>query len=182
LRRGCPCPTNGADIRVIDIYGTAWFPAKDVCDLLGLSKPANAVKDNCDSEDYRTVLQSELANARSTGLSFPNRGMTCVNETGIYDLIGASRKPAARAFRKWVNGTVLPAIRKDGGYVMGEEKFAAGEMSEDELIHEALQVAERKAARLKAENKGKQLGAVSNMVITVDRRTHAIPSHPSLRP
>lgn len=56
-----------------------------------------------------------------------------ISEPGLYALIMRSRKPEAQTFRKWVTSVVLPAIRKDGGYVMGEEKVATGEMSDDEL-------------------------------------------------
>ena len=168
LRRGAPLPGNGADIRVIDIDGTAWFPAKDVCDLLGLTKPSTVVSNRVDPEDYRTILQSELANASSTGTSFPNRGTTCVNETGIYDLIGASRKPAARAFRKWVNGTVLPAIRKDGSYVRGEKNV---ETEEDimALSLRAMEIPRKK----RQENKKYQIGSLPRMVIASHRRRAA---------
>ena len=40
-----------------------------------------------------------------------------VNEDGLYDVILESRKPEAKAFRKWVTGKVLPQIRKTGGYI-----------------------------------------------------------------
>lgn len=46
----------------------------------------------------------------------------------------ASRKPEARAFRKWVTSVVLPSIRKNGGYINGQEKVATGEMSEDTRV------------------------------------------------
>lgn len=49
--------------------------------------------------------------------------------------------PAARAFQDWVTEVVLPAIRKDSIYVMGEEKVATGELSEDELVLKAERLA-----------------------------------------
>ena len=109
--RGGAFPT--ADIRVIEIDGAAWFSAKGVCDFLGLRSPSKAVKAHCDAEDYRTIRASEVSasnvisnplsfsNVGSPNISFPNRGMICENETGIYDLIGASRKPAALEFHDW---------------------------------------------------------------------------------
>ncbi len=48
------------------------------------------------------------------------RPSLCVSESGLYKLIMRSDKPAARAFQDWVTRDVLPAIRKDGGYIMGE--------------------------------------------------------------
>ena len=52
--------------------------------------------------------------------------MSIINESGLYNLILKSRKPEAKAFKKWVTRDVLPAIRKDGAYVMGEEKVKTG--------------------------------------------------------
>lgn len=72
------------------------------------------------------------------GRARPNK---VVSEQGVYDLVFQSRKPEAKAFRDWVTGTVLPAIRKDGGYTKGEEKVVTGEMSEDELVLNAMELA-----------------------------------------
>jgi prophage antirepressor-like protein len=60
-------------------------------------------------------------------------GMThaqLVSKSGLYKLIMRSDKPQARAFQDWVTRVVLPAIRKTGGYVVGEEKVAAGELAD----------------------------------------------------
>lgn len=105
----------GAGDCVIDMDGEPWFPAKDVCDLLGIKQAQYAVA-ALDRAEKQIVTRANLG---STHVSFPNRGMICVNESGLYALIFASRKPEARAFRQWVTSVVLPAIRKDGGYVMG---------------------------------------------------------------
>ncbi|MBU0563104.1 MAG: hypothetical protein KJ890_06170 [Gammaproteobacteria bacterium] len=64
--------------------------------------------------------------------------MKLISESGLYKLILRSDNPQARLFQDWVTRDVLPAIRKDGAYVMGEEKVASGEMSEDEPIAAAL--------------------------------------------
>jgi TfoX/Sxy family transcriptional regulator of competence genes len=74
-----------------------------------------------------------------------------------------SDKPEARAFQDWVTQVVLPSIRKDGGYIAGEEKFAAGEMSEDELILKAQQILQRKVERLSKQNEAmrQELSAVT---------------------
>ena len=47
---------------------------------------------------------------------------TIITESGLYKLVMRSDKPQAKEFQDWVTGTVLPAIRKDGAYIMGEEK------------------------------------------------------------
>lgn len=56
-----------------------------------------------------------------------------VSEKGLYTLIGRSDKPIARKLQDWLNGTVLPSIRKDHGYIAGEEEVVTCELSEDEL-------------------------------------------------
>ena len=62
-----------------------------------------------------------------------------VTESGVYAVILRSNKPNAKKFRKWVTGEVLPSIRKNGGYIAGQET-----MSDDELMARALQVAQNK--------------------------------------
>jgi prophage antirepressor-like protein len=57
--------------------------------------------------------------------------MTIVSESGLYKLVMRSDKPEARSFQDWVTRDVLPSIRKDGDYIMGEEKLKTGEMGED---------------------------------------------------
>ncbi|MCB1092286.1 MAG: Bro-N domain-containing protein [Verrucomicrobiae bacterium] len=91
-----------------------WFVAKDVCDCLGLGNVSQAVNGN--------------AKAGALGLDEDEKGITnldtlggtqeilIVNESGLYALVFKSRKPEARAFRKWVTSEVLPAIRKHGAY------------------------------------------------------------------
>lgn len=58
-----------------------------------------------------------------------------VNEDGLYDVILDSRKPEARAFRKWITGEVIPSIRKTGGYIPGD--------TDEEIMAKALQIAQR---------------------------------------
>lgn len=53
-----------------------------------------------------------------------------ISESGLYRLVMRSDKPEARAFQDWVTRDVLPAIRKDGAYVMGEEFPLAGSIGE----------------------------------------------------
>ena len=64
--------------------------------------------------------------------------MRFVNEDGLYDVILDSRKPEAKAFRKWITSEVLPAIRKTGGYIRQEE----GD-TDAEIMARALMVAKR---------------------------------------
>lgn len=63
----------------------------------------------------------------------------CVNEYGLYSLALASRKKEAKDFKRWITHEVLPSIRKNGGYIAGQEK-----MSDEELMAKALLVAQNK--------------------------------------
>lgn len=77
---------------------------------------------------------------------------TAVNESGLYAMALQSRKPAAREFHKWVTGIVLPAIRRDGVYVRGEEQLLQATTPEEVqaqvlvLAEVAAQGLERKAS------------------------------------
>lgn len=95
---------NNNSIRVIDMGGEPWFPAKDVCDALGIKSPSGTVLNACAEHQRKHIAKSNLGIAE---VSYPNRGMLCVNEGGLYTLLFVSRKPAARAFKHWVTSTVL---------------------------------------------------------------------------
>lgn len=101
---------NGAEVRTVTINDQPYFVAKDVCDVLEITNPSKAVE-NLDEDERLLSLMV---------ISGQNRDVLCVNESGLYHLIFKSRKPQAKAFRKWVTAEVLPAIRKTGSYSVGE--------------------------------------------------------------
>lgn len=97
-----------ASIRMKMIDDKPWFIAKDVCEILGLIKYRDALS-HVDDEDKRvSIVVDTLGGPQS---------MTAVNESGFYALIFQSRKPQAKAFRKWVTSEVLPSLWKYGYYV-----------------------------------------------------------------
>ena len=98
---------EGASVRMQMIKDEPWFAAKDVCELLGLDNSRQAVSRLDDDE--KGVSNSDTLGGKQE--------LTFVNESGMYALIFQSRKPQARAFRKWVTGEVLPSLRKYGYYV-----------------------------------------------------------------
>ena len=98
---------EGTSIRMQMIKDEPWFAAKDVCSLLGLDNSRQAVSRLDDDE--KGVINSDTLGGKQE--------LTFVNESGMYALIFQSRKPQARAFRKWVTGEVLPSLRKYGYYV-----------------------------------------------------------------
>lgn len=96
-----------ASIRMQMVDGEPWFAAKDLCELLGLDNSRQAVSRLDDDE--KGVISSDTLGGKQE--------LTFVSESGMYALIFQSRKPQARAFRKWVTGEVLPSLRKYGYYV-----------------------------------------------------------------
>lgn len=116
-------------VRTMNVSGEPWFVLKDVCDVLGLSTPAR-VAERLDSDE---VSQAHLID--SMGRS---QEMTIISESGLYNVILRSDKPEAKPFRKWVTAVVLPSIRKNGGYIAGQE-----ELSPQELMAKAMLVAQK---------------------------------------
>lgn len=121
-------PTFG-EIRTVTINKEPWFVGKDVAQVLGYQNPSKALADHVDAEDK---LNNESL------LSLGQRGGWLVNESGLYALIMSSKLPSAKAFKRWVTGEVLPAIRKNGGYIAGQEQ-----LSDQEILAKALLVAQR---------------------------------------
>lgn len=129
-------PVTQAKIRTIMIEGKPWFVAKDVCDVLEID--TSNLSKVLDEDELMTVHYTAIGGEAKRG----NPDVYLLSEPGFYSLVGKSRKPQAKAFKRWVNHDVLPAIRKNGGYVMGQEKMLTGEMSRQEFISRALIMAD----------------------------------------
>ena len=107
--------------------GEPMFCAKDVCDALGYKKTQLAIVQHVDRDD---------AVKRSTVDSLGRKNQAIfINESGLYSLILSSKLESAKRFKYWVTGEVLPAIRKQGGYIVTKE----GE-SEKEIMARALEI------------------------------------------
>ncbi|UXY16457.1 BRO family protein [Chitiniphilus purpureus] len=91
----------------VDEFGQPWFNATDVCDALEMGNPSQAIKSHVDAEDLQK-LETLTAGGRQR--------QNHVNESGLYALILGSTKDAAKRFKRWITGEVLPAIRKTGAY------------------------------------------------------------------
>lgn len=98
-----PFQFNSLTLRTITQGSEPWFVAADVCKHLGINNSTDAVG--------RLLAQDKAR----LNLGLRGSPPTIVNESGLYDLILQSRKPAAREFRRWVTAEVLPTIRKTGG-------------------------------------------------------------------
>lgn len=99
-------------VRTQEHEGNAMFANVDVCRVLELNNPRDAISD-LDPDEKITVANSD-GNPRA---GIPHQ-MVWLTESGLYALIFKSRKPQAKAFRKWVTSVVLPQIRKTGAYAV----------------------------------------------------------------
>jgi prophage antirepressor-like protein len=102
-----PLQFEGHRVRVlINQNGDPWFAAADVCAVLQLDNHHQALTRLDDDEKSSELIPTP------GGL----QSLATVNEPGLYSLIFGSRKPEARAFKRWVTHEVLPTIRKTGSY------------------------------------------------------------------
>ena len=98
------------EIRTTLIENEPWFVAVDVCRALEIGNSSQAISRLDADEKMNTLISNE-------GKKRGNPNMTVVNEPGLYTLILRSRKPEAKAFKRWITHEVIPTIRKTGGYM-----------------------------------------------------------------
>lgn len=116
------------EIRTITKDNKTYFAGSDVAKALGYAIPHKAVQTHC-----KGVLKWNIPT--NSG----NQDVLFITEGDIYRLIMKSKLPSAEKFEKWVMDEVLPSIRKNGGYIAGQET-----LSDEELLSKALVVAQRK--------------------------------------
>lgn len=134
-------PEFGSIHVVRDEDGEPWFVAKDVLDVLDLDKTALRKLD----EDEKGVDSIHTPGGKQQ--------MTTVTEPGFYKLVMRSRKPEAKAFQRWVTHEVLPALRRDGGYMVARDETPEQTMARAVLLAQATIDRQRsRIAGLEAEN------------------------------
>lgn len=117
------------EIRTAVVNDEPMFCLSDICKSLGLSQPSK-VKERLSEKGVRTI---------PTLTSGGEQNLLYINEPNLYKAIFQSRKESAERFTEWVTSEVLPSIRKNGGYIAGQET-----LSDEELLSKALMVAQRK--------------------------------------
>lgn len=118
------------EIRTVEINGKPYFAGSDVASALGYAIPHKAVQTHC-----KGVLKWNIPTKSG------NQDVLFIPEGDVYRLIMRSKLPAAEKFESWVMDEVIPSIRKNGGYIAGQEN-----LSDDELLAKALMVAQNKIA------------------------------------
>lgn len=115
------------DIRVVMREGEPWFIAADVCRVLELADVSSSLR-KLDDDEKGTHNLPTLGGTQS---------MLIINESGLYRLVFASRKPEAKKFQRWVFHEVIPSIRKTGSYSVKQ----AAEMSPLDAVNQVIEIA-----------------------------------------
>ena len=116
--------------------GDPWFVGKDVCVCLEIGNSRHAVASLDDDEKGVGIIDTPGG----------KQEMSIVSEPGLYSLILRSRKPEAKAFKRWVTHDILPSIRRSGGYVM-----AKPDDTPEAILARAVLVAQDTIRRIEAE-------------------------------
>ena len=120
-------------VRTITVNDEPYFVGKDVAEILGYLKPANAIATHVDDEDKTTAL------IQGTGSNYKSKTVI-INESGLYSLIFSSKLESAKRFKRWVTSEVLPSLRKTGSYQVPDNPmdalklmFKATEQTKEEI-------------------------------------------------
>ena len=124
------------EIQVVTFKDQPMFVAKEIAMILGYSA-TGAMNKIIDEEDkFKHTIQN--------GTNYVNQSL--ITESGLYQAIFGSTKPEAKQFKKWVTSEILPALRKTGAYIVGEEN-----MTEDQMIFAGYTALMRKCTGLEAQ-------------------------------
>src|SRR5690554_2415110 len=94
-----------ADVRTMMINGEPWWVLKDVCAVLGLTTPTRVAERLDEDEVSQTHLTDTIGRQQETLI---------VSESGLDNVVLASRKPEAKRFKRWITHVVIPSIRQTG--------------------------------------------------------------------
>lgn len=103
------------DVRTILVNDEPYFVGKDVANILGYRNGSRDINRHVDEEDRQNYQNGTFESPR---------GLTIINESGLYSLILSSKLPNAKKFKRWVTSEVLPTIRKTGSYSNIPQSFA----------------------------------------------------------
>ncbi len=159
---------QGAQVRTVVIDFEPWFVAGDVCAVLDIGRVHDAVRGLDEDERGTDTIRTPGGDQR----------VSVINEAGLYSLILRSRKPEAKAFKRWITHEVLPTIRRTGGYQVQAQPAIPRTLSEALRLaadeHDRANLAEAKVAELEpvvaavdvltGNGDALKMGAVANMV------------------
>lgn len=139
------------EVRVLLQNNEVWFMASDICNALGIKNPWDAVS-RLDEDEKMTLGNSEGHSGKRGGA----QSFNLVNESGMWKLVLRSRLPRANKLRRWLTHTVIPSIRKSGGYIEGQESLSGEDMqvfrSEIKRLQTQIDARDYRIASLENEN------------------------------
>lgn len=124
-------------IRTITENDDIYFVGKDVAEVLGYANTRDALSNHVDEEDKQV-----LTSGTTTLANIPNRGLTVINESGLYSLVLSSKLPSAKRFKRWITSEVLPTLRRQGGYMLTNENETP-----EQIMARALKIADEALKR-----------------------------------
>lgn len=124
-----PFVYEGNNLRTEVKNGEPWFVMQDVCKILGIGNVSMA-SERLDPDEQGIISTDTPGGAQK---------LLAVNEPGLYSLILGSRKPEAKAFKRWITHEVVPTIRRTGGYYLPTNlpdalRLAADLAEENEML------------------------------------------------
>lgn len=122
-------------VRTLNLEDVIWFVGKDVAETLGYRNPSRDINRHVDQEDRQNYQNGSFKSPR---------GLTLINESGLYSLILSSKQPNAKKFKRWVTSEVLPTIRQTGGYQLAPKD----QMQVLELMFQSLKMQDYRQERL----------------------------------
>ena len=145
--------TNVSVRTVLDAVGDVWFSCTDVAKAVGYENAQNAVSTLMLDRKELSEIQTpqKIGGFDFQALFGKNwKATKVINLEMLNDFLMDSGKPAAKAFRKWVTGTVLPSIQKTGSYTVkpAKPKSALDLAREQVILLESIENATRQLARL----------------------------------
>jgi anti-repressor protein len=126
-------PETAQHVRSVMIDTEPWWIARDVAEVLELGNMRTSL----------ALLDEDEKGVHSMDTPGGVQRLAVINEPGLYSLILRSRKPQAKAFKRWITHEVIPSIRRTGSY-----NAAPREMTKLEALQAAI---ESERARLAAE-------------------------------
>lgn len=130
-------------VRTLDDNGVILFCATDVAKALGYSNPYDAISRHCKGVvKHEGVSQTTNQHGTTTNQTVE---MSFIPESDLYRLVFSSKLPTAEKFTDWVTETVLPSIRKNGGYIAGQEQLTPQELMAKALLVANKTLADREA-------------------------------------
>ena len=121
------------DIRTIKDAEAVYFVGKDVAETLGYTNTRKALADHVDPEDKGVTKCYTPGGAQD---------VTTINESGLYSLVLSSKLPSAKRFKRWITSEVLPALRRQGGYMLTSENETP-----EQIMARALKIADEALKR-----------------------------------